>query len=328
MDSESVPLDNILRKVRSLIAKAEHESTPPEEAKAAQERADEMMRKYKLEEAELDKSRPAEARSMPEFIHVELADGELVGWMARLAELVAVHCDCKIRTYSRYTVNGWTSKVYGFKSDLRYYEILYTTLRLHMLGALRPGLNPALTVAENAYILHNAGLNWFDMAKLEGWYQVPPLPGEPKVMYVNRRTGERQQWSRCIGKYKQGYAQEIARRGEKWMTISPAGTRTFRENACHGYISRIDQRLRAIREKRSQIGNALAIRTDELNEFFKEDNPDLFKPIEVPKGRQRRAKIRYTPYNETAYQSGVRQANTAALDPSATKGSTKEIPNR
>jgi hypothetical protein len=319
--------DDILDKVHKLIQKAEHDSTPPAEADLCRNMADAIMRKYAIDQAKLDETRPAAQRSLPDKIEVVLTDdGSLLQYMADLSGAVARHCDCKIRHYSRYGSDGWHSNIYGFESDLRYFEILYATLRLHMLGALRPGINPAKTVAENAYILHNAGLNWFDMAKLEGWVEVPSLPGETKYMYKNSHTGERQKWAMCIGKFKQGYAEEIARRGEKWMTITPGATRTFRINAATGYVSRIGQRLREVREHRAQVGNVLALRHEDVDRMFREENPELFTPVKSTGRRGRSPKVREVPYNSTAYQSGVRQANTASLNPSATSGHTEEIP--
>ena len=319
-------LDSVLSKVHKLIQRAEHEDTPPEEAKTAQEMADALMLKYKLDEALLDANRPAEFRTKPDKTEVPLVgDPMLQGYMQLLCDSVAQHCDCKVRHYSSYSDGTWNSKIYGFPSDLRYFKILYMELRLHMVGALRPGIDPNKSVAENAYNLHNAGLNWFDMAKLEGWVEVHSLPGEHKFMYRNSHTGERQKWADCIGKFKSGYKKEVERRGEQPLRIPPTGSKVFRENAANGYTLRINQRLRAIREKRANIGNALALRVNELDELFREENEDLFKSVKTDNKSRRRVKYVSRPFSEAGYQAGVRQANSALLDPAPSNKPTKEI---
>lgn len=322
-------LDSVLRKVRALIEKAEHPETPQHEAIAAQEKADALMQQYRIDEAKLDASRVAADRTRPEKTEVPLVgDHGLAMYMVDLVDAVARHCDCRIKHFSRYHEGAWQSKVYAYPSDLRYFQILYAELRLHMVGALRPSIDPLKSVAENAYVLHNAGMNWFDIAQMEGWKQVDPLPGEPKVMYVNKRTGERQKWADAVGKWKRGYAEEIKRRGEDPLHIRPGGMESFRVNAAMGYVKRIDQRLREVREGRAQIGNALAMRVDLLDEFFREDNPvrPITTPSTVSTGRRVRApKVKTIAFNEDAYRAGVNQANTAGLNPATSNKPTKEI---
>jgi Protein of unknown function (DUF2786) len=325
-------LESALRKVRGLIAKAEHEGTPPIEAAEAQRLADEIMRKYKLDQAKLDASRPAEDRIKAEKTEVPLVryDSDLLPRMANLAVYVAEHCDCKIRCYWRYDSEGvWHARVYGYQSDLRYFEIVYTELRLHMVGVLRPAIDPNKSVELNAYTLHNAGMNWFDIAKSEGWEETPSRPGEAKFMYYNPRTGQRQAWKDCIGKYKFAYQREVVRRGEQPVKIRPGGMNNYRVNAAYGYVRRIDQRLREIREHRQQVGNALALIVDAVEELYRQDAPKPSNQITASNtttGRRGRTpKIKEIPYNAEAYEAGVRQANTASLNPAASNNPAKEI---
>jgi hypothetical protein len=321
-------IDSVLRKVHGLIAKAEHPSTPPKEAAEAQRMADALMYKYKVNRVQADKAVPVAQRMKADKVEIPLVeDPSLVGYMAALARSVARHCDCRIREYSTFRADGWHSRIYGYQSDLSYYQILYAELRLQMVGALRPKYDPAKSIDLNAYLMHNAGMNWFDMAQMEGWRQVPPEFGEPKVMYINDHTGQRQKWSDAVGKFKDGYKREIELRGEPWMQIPPGGMNTFRVNAANGYVVRIEQRLARIREGR-EVGTTIALLNDAVDALFKEDNPELYKPIEssAPKGRRTRApKVRHIPYSAQGYESGVRQANAAALDPSPSHTPRKEL---
>src|SRR5258708_308090 len=172
-------LNKLLEKVRALISKAEHPATDPVEAQTYREKADALMLTHMIDDIMLDQSRPPEQRAKPAFIEIELGTtrSDLTGWIATLAVQVATHCRCKLRNYTGYPQTedrSWgnaihTSKVYGYESDLRYFEVLYTELRLHMLGALRPNHDPRLSYDDNCYILHSAGYNWLDVARMYGW---------------------------------------------------------------------------------------------------------------------------------------------------------------
>jgi Protein of unknown function (DUF2786) len=321
-------LNRVLELVRKLVAKAESTDSP-DEARALSEQADNLMIKYAIDEAALDASRPPEARAKPAVIEIELTGySGLLGWVAALAASIARHCGCRVRQYNRYHDGAWRSKVYGYESDLRYFEIMYTTLRLHMIGALRPRPDSALSLEDNVFSLHSAGLNWFDIAKLYGWYQVMPLPGEPRNVYINRNSGDRVGWSKSIGQYKRAYARACEARGVPKLHVPPSGGDTFRRSAAQGYVSRLDQRLREIRGQRVNM-NALALRVSDLDEFFRAENPDLFeepKPsAEVVKSKGRPRKDRPLPFSESAYGVGVGHANTASLDPAPQSSKTKAI---
>jgi hypothetical protein len=188
-----------------------------------------------------------------------------------------------------------------------------------MVGALRPGVDPSLSIEDNSYILHSSGLNWFDIAKLHGWYgPVTPEPGEPKLVYVNRNTGERRSWAKAIAQFKAAYKRAVEERGEDAIHISPSGVKTFQINAADAYARRIAQRLREIRD-RQPIGQALAMRESEVDALFREENP--VKPVPASNGRKGRAPaVRQIPFNADAYRAGVRRANEANLNPAASPG--------
>jgi Protein of unknown function (DUF2786) len=335
-------LNKVLDKVRKLVAKAEHENTAPAEAEIYRAQADALMLKYAIEEASLDASRPAVSRMRPEKIEVELGDNsDLISYIAKLAQDVARHCRCQIRSYARYDwrAGTWMSKVYGFESDLRYFEILYTTLRLQMVGASAPTPDAAKSLDENVYVLHSAGFNWWEIAEGYGWRgPVRSEPGEPELMYVNRVTGERASWGKSVGSLKSAYRRELKRRGEEWLKIPPTGAKTFRRSAADGYAYRIEQRLRALRERQG-TGAAVVLRSraDDLSLFFREDNPDLFRERQ-PCPKCARSKSGYcrdhrpgrwtpAPFSEQGYAAGVRQANAASLDPEASSsGHSRALP--
>jgi hypothetical protein len=294
--------------------------------------ADALMFRFAIKEAQIRTSQPADERIKPVKISVEIGkwNSDMLGWIGSVCEDVANHCRCKVRLWSGHNdENVWVAKVYGFESDVRYFEILYTTLRHHFLGILMPRMDPQLSLQENAYRLHEAGYNWLDMAGMDGWKK---YPGQPKstpghlVEYYNQDLnppfGGRTTAGKIGGMYKRAYQAACRERGEAPRVISAGGTRGYRSSAAMGYESRLNQRLAAAREAREgQPGEGIVLRSafEDVEAMYREDNPELFKkiePREEDKGtKQRVRKVRYSypKFNEGAYAAGVKYANTADL---------------
>lgn len=343
MSEQTLDLNVVLSRVRALIEKAEHQIAPgateaerassEQEQRTAREMADALMLKYQIQEAMLDKNRPAASKSKPAVIEVELTgEYELISYVAQLLSDIARLCRCRVRHYTSHDQFTWKSKVYGFESDLRYLEMLYTTLRLHMVGALKPKVDPSKSLGENAYVLHSAGKTWIEVAEMYGYHRTAKEPGDKYDMFRNR-DGER----RAMGyDLIVAYRKEVKRRGETPIKV-PSGE-AFRRSAAQGYANRISQRLRETEQHREQ-GAELVLRTriDDVNELFKQMNPDLFTKVayEECEACKRAAsgtcrahkmpKLRYIPLNEQAYASGVRHANSASLNPAAGSSTKKGI---
>jgi hypothetical protein len=309
--------DKVLDKIRGLIAKAEslEESRDPNalnEALACRNAADKMMQKYAVEEWQTMRAAPVQTK--PERIKIDIGEegNEFLAEMATLVNVVGKFCKCSSVWMNGTAYDGkqeycW---VYGYESDLKYFQLMFTNLFLHMNGAIFPKPDPAKSLGENAYELHNAGLNWFDIAKAYGWYQVLPELHEPVDMYVNRNTGERLSWARSIGKIKKAYTAEINKRHEQPLRIPPNGSETFRRNAAQGYLNRIADRLREISSQRG-AGTELVLADKQQNndEVIQGHHPSLGI-----------AKTKGVRYNEAAYRKGTAHANTANLNPAATRG--------
>jgi hypothetical protein len=292
-----VELNSVLAKVNALIAKAEHEATPAAEAQACRERADALMLKYAIEEAQLDEARPAGERMKPDKLVVPVGVyGDVIGHIAGLMGTIAKHCRCMIKHYTSTatTENGYEyfSTVYGYNSDLRYFEILWSSVRLHALGALMPSLSKTETDGQNAYRLHEAGYNWLEIAQMYGWKKVTYSgriyrehergqisdelyekyqDGKAEIWY-NEGTDEYKTNWQLGSKVKRDYHNECKARGEKPKTISAGGAKTYRKSAARGYHGMIQHRLHAMRRDVS-TGSGLMLRSDALRDYFREENP-------------------------------------------------------
>jgi hypothetical protein len=372
-------LNDALRRVRALVTLAEDPNTPEHEAALARQRADALMLKFAIDEATAESTKPSGMRGKPIKLEVELAGNteNLAGYVAWLAEKIGRHTRCKVRPYSRFDRERkcYVAIVYGYESDIRYFETLYTTLRLHMLGAVRPSFQSALSLELNCYLLHEAGFNWLEIAEMRGWRKFanlpydlrakvrdkfPPVDGM-KVPYYNASLGEVWPATRVGGEIKRAYLKEITRRGEKPTKISAGGAATYRKSAMEGYVTRINQRLyRVERARDMNEAGALVLRSDALEDFFREDyaaaytrcprceklssNPykceycgQFLRERPEPCPRCEAAKsghcrdhpagraASYGTHDERAYQRGTRHADTADIGGSKVSSNKKEI---
>ena len=309
-------LSKTLERIRALVAKADNlemlgDENSLNEAKALRERADEMMQKYAVEEWQL--LRDTDISFKPERVKIDIGEeGNLfLQELATLVDVVANFCKCSSvwMQGSAYAPAGRKEYcyVYGYESDLRYFELLVTTLLLHMTGAIFPSPDPAKTMGQNAYELHNAGLNWYDIAQAYGWVETDSWAGEPKHMYRNRETRERASWGRTVGRIKAAYVAELKARGEAPLRIPPSGSANFRRNAVNGYLLTIRIRLREIAGKRGTGTElVLADKSQNITAAMDTDFPNRTK-----------TKARQYSFNDTAYARGVRHARTANLNPAA-----------
>lgn len=339
-------LEATLRRVRGLIARAEYQSakaddpsTPPEEAavcraeaNACETQADALMLKYRIDEIG---EAPEAASLKPMISTVVIGDSEITGFVNYLMSDIAKHCRCKVRSYTSWTNEGWNAKVYGFESDVRYFEMMYTSIRLHMLGILLPKINRDQSLEDNCYRLHNSGYNWLQIADMYGWkkynsqywgeYGGTTPPSGMKVPFWRQDEG----WHPSTyvgGIYKRAYLKAVKARGEAGQKIAANGTETYRKSAADGYISMIHYRLRQMEKERdSGAALILASTADAVDKLFREDNPDLFVEVKVdPDAKQTKVRMRKAPplrYNADAYRRGAAHARNADLNGNARTGS-------
>jgi Protein of unknown function (DUF2786) len=312
---EDVRLDSILSKVRGLVTKAEHPDTPEAEARLCREKADAMMLKYAIKQATLRDSTPAASRAKPGHIEVivceagspyETSFGSLIATVCEhtrtKAMLRGAGSDEKTRFYWR-NVTGkplmMTAQVYGFESDLRYFEILYTTLLLHMSNGIDPKFDVTAGDNANAYSLHNAGFNWGQIARM-AWLVGHEFGWDGKDCASRGIAYPGQHWKKC-------YNKEIRLRGEEAVHLPAKFTDSAREvyrlNFARSYVATLEKRLWLAREGRT-TGAELILKSamDEVTKMCADEHPNA-KPMER----------KDVPYNEVAWQAGNSHAKSADI---------------
>lgn len=311
----SEELARILRRVRKLITFAEAPISATDEEQIASTKreqdnaraqADALMLKFAIDQATLDASRPAEERGKPSTIEVETAasfsEENTAGYVDWLCTVLARHCRCLVKSYVRYDreTHTWINKVYGFEGDLRYFEVLFTTARLHMLEAVRPRYQANLTLEENAYRLHNAGYNWLEICGMQGWQKAkgiltydgmrrledrhPDMLDSPNAVWYIKNYGKDDEEvapaTKIGSNVKRAYHRAVEAKGEKPTVISANGAVTYRRSAMNGYVTRLQRRvwrLETAREAPAKEGEiVLASQHQRLEDFFRDDNSGMY----------------------------------------------------
>ena len=126
------PDERVLDKVRKLLAKAEHPSTPPAEAEAMSEKAAELMARHAIDEALLEEERPD--RSVPERRIVRVVAPYAVPKAVLLSRVAAAY---RVRAVIAHdTTGGRLCSLVGFPADLAVVELLFTSLLLQATTAM------------------------------------------------------------------------------------------------------------------------------------------------------------------------------------------------
>ena len=309
-------LDQALSKVRKLVEFAEAPIAPgatPEERvhaereqKMAMARADKLMLDYAIAREQVRADMPAAERLKPEKLTIVLCDvgNPLKSQLAELAwevcgftrtKAVVYGLRAKVTKDLREMYEATGSKlpdcyvtIYGFKSDLAYFELIWTTLNLHLASGLFPEWDTSKSDGENAYLLHNAGYNWLAIA---GMHPTNPWP----------QNGEG--YMKSGSRVKRTYYKYIGANGLEPMIINASSPVTYRRNYSRAFTYRLRQRFAELRTGR-QAGAALVLRSSrqEVNDLYVAENEKAreHSPDELA-------------YNEQAWQRGKEYADSADL---------------
>ncbi|HVE62999.1 MAG TPA: DUF2786 domain-containing protein [Mycobacteriales bacterium] len=126
--------DRTLARIRALLAKAEHPSTPPPEAEAMSEKAAELMARYAIDQALVDAVSPTGA--VPVGRHIAVPTPYAVPKVMLLAGVASAYRVRAVVTRDA-CGEGRTCTLVGFESDLALVELLFTSLLLQAGTAMR-----------------------------------------------------------------------------------------------------------------------------------------------------------------------------------------------
>ena len=120
--------DDIIRKVRALLAKAEDPACTPEEAKTFSAAAQRLIAKYAIEEALL-RNEATTGRGEPGITVVTMMAGDMAEGSCKLLWMLASLNRCRaIRFSGRHLDNKLDMEIIGFEHDRELVHLLYTSL--------------------------------------------------------------------------------------------------------------------------------------------------------------------------------------------------------
>ncbi len=222
----------ILDKVRKLLAKAA--STPyDEEADLLRSKADELMTAYAIEAFEVSSNSNERVKPEKRLMNIGFywESGVISSSIWSLFWACARHTRCVIvYEYARYQER--TCPVVGMPADLDYMDLLFTDLMLQLVGTLDPKPDKALGYHENLRKMREAGNSWPDAARkmLAAGFDPRPESGSFKVKQ-DQMTRDYRNWCKRTG-VDQNYNH----------------FKTYGRNFAEGFVSKIDERLRAMRQ--------------------------------------------------------------------------------
>lgn len=261
--------EDILRKVRALLAKAEG-GTTEEEAEALRAKADELMTKYAIELWQVEASRDARA---PQMVPVRrdtdiswwfnLGDREVTSSLWSLMGEVMRHTRC-IRVANKVDYRARIIPVIGMPADLDYADLLFTHLMLQFLDKLDPKPRPGDTMIEAMVRMKEAGFKW------------------EKIYYRLRDAGLVEDlgwWSKSVASkmnFAGKYTKYCQARDRTRTYTSPA---IYRRSYVAGFSSGVGERFSELRRQQGQNTGSMALALKDYRQAVQEAVWDMFEDL-------------------------------------------------
>ncbi len=287
-------IDTMMNRIAALLAKAESTEFE-EEAKSLRAKAEELMRKYRIEEEQL--IRTAVSSGAPVWRSVDLVSyqGQWTSELQSVWYWIAEHCGVRYVTDLK-KVNGewvWVSDVVGYEIDLRLAEMMYYSARLAFYAKMEPEFDPSKTMEENVYWLRGSGMDRQRVAE-----KVFGQKGHAEGIKVGKI-----------------YRQECEKRGEA-DAISGRGfnANLYRQQYADGFRSTIRLRLRNARDAADATGGALVLpqRAERVAEALYVKYPTM-RPETPEQAAERKARRDAERAAETPEERKAREARERKL---------------
>jgi hypothetical protein len=311
----SQDLTDILRKIRALLDKAES-STFEGEADLYRAKAEELMRKYRVEEEQAIAADPQSLAPVSRLVDVT-DSAEFGQQYYSMLHWIMGHVGGRLRGRWAYDPERRASvikaTVVGYESDLRMAELLFTNARMAFSEHLEPKPDPTLGDQVNAYRMRRAGMERNRIANL---------------LWKSASDD-----GTAHGKVGALYKAECLARGEK-PALSGRGVnaKLYRKEYADAFAQRIWERLRKAREGADKIGGLpqLAGREERVTEAFYELFPEE-RPVPTTDGtkivdKDSKVKaLKWTKKDEAAYRRRMRPEARAARGAGASAADTVKI---
>lgn len=292
---------NTMSKIQKLINKADNEGCTPEEATMFRAKAEELLRKYRLQEEDLIALNPGDyAPILHSFLMHSY--GSKVGQGYRdLAYTIAFHTQCSAVT--SWKGDGVWMNFVGYESDVRVAEMMYASAVLVFQARIDPKLNPALSDQENCYVLRSAGMLRREVAQLVFGDNTPALRSKVQRLYV----------AAC------------KERGEQPQVEGGINAKDYRTAYADGFVNGLRRALWEARDAADSGAAAPVLhgRAERVQEAVYQYFPNL-RPSDAPAVPEKEVKFRgptkkdmersYRRHNSPAARAGQRAGRDAATE--------------
>lgn len=347
----STKFQDMIGKVRGLLANADDPATTPEAAAMYRDKADALIFKYKIDLA----SAPAEERVGTGYAKPEWRDiffcalgNEWRNYYSGIALAIVAHVDARCVTLRK--ADGYYLRVVGFGADLDYIEMLLASATLAFGKRMEPTVNKDETETANAYRLRMGGMERHRIATAL-WgpqeHTMDPAMSRWESGYDEAKKAETNEFKarnrRVTNLIKKGAVEA----GENPDVVLGRGNsiKTFRESYAGGFYWTLRNRLMNLGLSRGETDKGLVLASLErqVEEEFYGAYPHL-KPSEtgrddyVPPNRgcdkckkakagycrdhmylkPSTAKPKHSAYNDHASSLGSAAARTVDLGPGGT----------
>lgn len=278
----------VLERVRKLLDKAASTGFTAE-ADALRQKADELMARYAIQQFELRNAQIADVREVPEWrtIVVVSYDNPWKSQYMGVFWLLVRHTRCEGVWYDQYT--GAEARVVGWKHDLDFLELLYTSVMMQIANALEPRFDASKSAGDNIARLKHAGMTWDRISELTG---IPNTPG--------KLFGYYQRWCKV--------------NGQQPMRSNP---KTYQRSFLDGFWSQLGVRLRQMRSATTEtLGSSavvLADRHEDVMEAYYQRWPHLRPQPVDPDAKPKKSRLPARPRDLAVDMAGwAAGANAAA----------------
>lgn len=185
----------ILARVRALLAIAEHPNTTEHEADTALTQANKMMVKHAIDEAMIRSGQSVSERRAPTRQKISLTESwnEFMPLLRTILAEISYANRCQI-----VLIGGSTAEVFGMDEDVRWVEMLYTSVYVQFLTQINPRWSKDNSYDQNVYNFKVAGYKW------SGINDIAVKNGEPTAQQEDGKISGRmisayKRWAKAIG---------------------------------------------------------------------------------------------------------------------------------
>jgi hypothetical protein len=296
-----------LGKVQKLLNKADDLAATPEESAMLRAKAEELMRKYRIEEEELLATDATSAE--PVYVEMDLCRYGSEFRQAHINMMWDAAEHAGVQAHFFFGDRMLKVGIVGYEGDARYATFLYSAARLVFSAHLEPEIDPSLSERENIWRLRSSGMERQRVARV--------LWGE--------EVGSKASAHAKVGKI---YKEECAARGSD-VAFDGKGIvlKDFRTAYARNFRDGFNAKLRQARDAADSVGGAMVLhgRKERVTEAFYVRFPQ-YRPTEVATTSKAPAKKerRWSQADERRYARAF-LSRAATMGASAGRTAAEEI---